>query len=150
MKKKALFWTLALTIFMAISACAGKDEEEIIMLGDPPTPEQTIRGFYSEYLKYASSGDPAAYFENRVYLEYSYLSQVFIKFMDELSSQKADWSFDPILCSEQVPQTIQVIAADLADEDIILSIQTDLENHSFKVRLTPNDWQYLISEIQCQ
>lgn len=150
MKKNATFLILALILLLAISACAGKDKEEPIMLGDPPTPEQTVRGFYTEYLEYASSGKLAAYYETGAYSAYPHLSQDFINFMDELSAQKADWSFDPILCSDQVPQTIRVTAAGLDGDNIILSIQTDLEDHSFKVRLTPNDRQYLISEIQCQ
>ncbi len=150
MKNFCKIFFLAGFLLVILNGCSASTEEKILMTGDPPTPEQIVRGFYSEYLEYAASGNLEDYYKNRVYREDRYLSEDFIGKLDRIFSPDEQSSFNPILCSEKIPEKINITGADLEGNNIILKIETGLKEQSLRVVLIPQDQHYLLQDIYCK
>ena len=145
-----IFYLWVITGMVLLAGCGQAPEQTRVMLGDPPTPEQVVRGFYYEYLDYASRDELYDYYQDRLYLDYAYLDPGFIQTLDEIGSQFNNQTFDPITCSQSHPGSIQIAGAEIENENIRMSIETDLIGHHFQVLLTAQDEHYVIKEILCQ
>jgi hypothetical protein len=140
---------LIIGFIFIITACHSKPPSEVIMLGDPPTPEQVFRGFYNDYLDYATQGDLETYFQQEIYRQSNYLDKDFVRTLESSTFSANPREFDPVLCSNEVPSSLKIINAETEEDRIILEVETNLKNHTFFVVLTPIGQAYFLHEIRC-
>lgn len=145
---KAQLLSIIALLFL-LCGCNNASVDKVIMLSDPPTPEQVVRGFYHTYLEYAAGGELETYYQNRIYQEYNFLDQEFINYLDNLHDQTNSFNYDPVLCTKYIPEKLKIIDAEIIMEDIILNVISDLENHSFQVHLSPQEEHYVIHKVSC-
>ena len=147
MRKRLLLSVFIMSIMLC--SCRNSQADEAVMLGDPPTPSQVVRGFYHVYLEYAANGKLETYFQDQLYRQYTYIDEDFASYLDSLAGQTNTWIYDPILCSQAIPDDLEITGAEVIEEDIILIVTSNLENHSFRVRLSPQEQHYVIHSVQC-
>ena len=107
-----------------------------------PAPEQVVQSFYEGYLTY--EGNPLT---EKAYRSSSALSTDLIHQLDEQPT--GELIADPLLCAQDVPESITISAPSIADKTASVEVQTSLGNH-FTVHLTRDGNSWKISQVVCQ
>lgn len=137
-----LVWTAAVLLAVfALSGCGAQGQA-----GEPADPEAALRAFYDWYLEYAqSSGNPLV---DRAYAESDYLTDSFVTNVDEILDSFERGGYDPILCAQDVPESVSISAVEVESDSATAQVSTSFGN-SFQVQLARFDGVWLISDIIC-
>lgn len=94
----------SLSLPLNISAEAGAEEES----------EEVVEGFYRWYLDYVSNtGNPLV---DQAYHQNDMLSQAMVQRVDEIIASFDQGGYDPFLCAQDVPESIELLAVPLRTE----------------------------------
>ncbi|OGF26952.1 hypothetical protein A2303_01225 [Candidatus Falkowbacteria bacterium RIFOXYB2_FULL_47_14] len=112
-----------------------------------PLPEKTVLDFYSVWAGY--EGNPML---DRIYRESALLTPACVNKIDAvLDTSLAQGGFDPVLCSQDIPEGLNIADTEISDD---LAVVTVLEAFSggdkiFDIRLVKINGDWKIDEIAC-
>lgn len=104
--------------------------------------EETVKDFYNGYLQY--DGNPLV---DKAYQSNVFLSDDFIIFLDEFTS--GGMMYDPILCAQDIPQSITVGDPTLSGDRATVPVETSFEGHHFEVELKQVEGEWKIDNVHC-
>ncbi|MFP4437883.1 MAG: hypothetical protein ACLFVO_11605 [Chloroflexaceae bacterium] len=118
-------------------------------------PEQTVRNFYSWYLKQANaSGNLDDYqltpYHTGVYQESPYLTEALIQQIDDRRTSPAPGDHDPLTCSMGYPKQFRPGEAQVAGDAASVEMESSMPNHAVTVRLLRVDGMWKINEVVCR
>lgn len=132
-----------LTAVLAACSLGGPGSGNAAPAGLPDRPaEQVVADFYDWYMSY--SGNPI---REKAYQSSEYLAPAMIRELDELVAE-GDWRLDPVLCAQDIPNTIEALPA-VADNDTATVVVETSFGTSLTVTLVVVDQTWRISDIRC-
>jgi hypothetical protein len=118
-------------------------------------PEQTVRNFYSWYLKQAGTpgnpdDDQLTPYHAGVYQESPYLTEALIRQINDRRTSPAPGDHDPLTCSIGYPKQFRPGEAQIAGDAAAVEMESSMPNHAVTVRLLRVDGVWQINEAVCQ
>ncbi len=130
----AIFYALAFIIWPALAVLSKQETTH---------PEQVVQEFYKWYLSY--QGNPLS---SRAFRSSPQLSQNMIDNLER--ALQGGLMFDPVLCAQDKPTTIQTSPAQISGGEALVQVKTSFADHSFVVKLVQVDGDWLIDQVECQ
>jgi hypothetical protein len=126
----------SLSLPLNISAEAGAEEES----------EEVVESFYRWYLDYVSTtGNPLV---DQAYHQNDMLSQAMIQRVDEIIASFDQGGYDPFLCAQDVPESIEIVSSSTSDGTSLVNVMTSFGNR-LEVELIVISGEWKIHKIQC-
>ncbi len=136
---------IATLVFVILPVVAGAKYSFVPPPAAPvQSPEQVTQDFYDWYIDYAGTANPLV---NRAYRDRGALTQDFVARLDAFTA--GPMMFDPILCAQDVPNSVSATAADVSGATAIVRVETSFAGHAFEVRLTQEGGTWKIAEVIC-
>lgn len=117
------------------------------------TPEAVVESFYGWMLENTGYDVEADVMRNPV-VEGTYAGQPeiapeMVAFVEETVAGFEGGGYDPILCAQDVPQSVEVGTAEIDGDTAFVPVSTSFEGHSFTVKLgkAGDDWK--IEQVIC-
>ncbi len=115
---------------------------------EPLAPRQVVERFYSWYVGYIrNAGDPIT---DRAYRSSEYITQEFIRGVDEAVSAPGRGAYDPFLHAQEAPEEITVAEALVSGESATVAVHESwnpgtrhelIQNLEATLQLTDDEWQ---------
>ena len=106
-------------------------------------PTHIVQNFYTWYISY--SGNPLV---DQAYQSSEYLSPEFILYLNDFT-QSGEWSYDPILCAQNIPAEVTAFPAQISVEKALVEVKTSFVDHKLAVELTKTDGNWRINRVIC-
>lgn len=116
-------------------------------------PAGVVKNFYLIYLAYTapdSQGDRRNFMVDRVYRYTDLLSDAFVAALDDMLESDGHLAADPLICAQDVPETITVVDTAIEDATARVEVETSFAGHGFTVALEQIEDVWFISGIACQ
>ncbi|MBN1122413.1 MAG: DUF3828 domain-containing protein [Anaerolineae bacterium] len=145
--------TAILIIVLALAACHTADTIPVPTAPPTPppdlTPEQTLEEFYDFYLNFPGNLMVDNRYRDHPFMQ-QHLTPEFVTAVDDLIASFEFGGYDPFICAQALPNTIDVGPADTAGDRAMLPVETDFEGHRFTVEMIHSDGLWRIDAIICQ
>ena len=144
---------LALLALVSLSACSAPAAEAA---GSAAGPETVVESFYGWAIDYQGFDPETGQFNN--YLvdgSYAERPELAPEMIEHIQSVLASFEgspgggYDPILCAQDVPQSITVGEAQVQGNEARVLVETSFEGHSFTVKLQQTDGTWQIIDVLC-
>lgn len=106
------------------------------------SPEAAVQEFYDWYISY--EGNPLV---DHAYRDYPYLTKDFIMHLDQFTSN--GMQYDPILCAQDVPQSVTPGKGDVEGSRVVVPVTTSFEGHQFQVELRQIEGTWMVDSVTC-
>lgn len=109
-------------------------------------PTQTVSSFYENWTEY--DGNPIV---DRFYQKSEYVTTEFVSKTDRLINSFQGGGYDPVLCAQDKPESIQAVDEFIDGKNAKITIQETFSgvNKSIEVHLVREDNLWKIDEIKC-
>ena len=116
------------------------------------SPDQVVAEYYRWYLDYIRS-DPKGDFHNPLielaYQDSRLLTKELINRIDQIVEGDQGINYDPFLCAQDVPESIDVISSFQSDDNVTVVVQSSFYRHIYTVDLVKRWGQWKIMEVNC-
>ena len=116
------------------------------------TPEGVVSQFYLIYLSHNAwdgEGERPNFLVDGAYQGVLLLSDDYIAEIAALLDDANGLSHDPLICAQDVPQSVEVVERVVLDWVAEVTVSTSFANHTFTVALEQSDENWLITGIMC-
>jgi len=113
----------------------------------PLTPAQTVVNFYALYLQASEQRNLLA---TGAYRDLPFLSAAFVEKVDGILAGFDGGGYDPILCAQDIPTEVTVVAETVEGREATVEVETSFEGHGFTVRLTQDGDYWAITDVICR
>jgi hypothetical protein len=146
--KKQNFISILLTVVVASATIIGSVYAfNYWRSSEQKTPEQTVNQFFSEWVEY--KGNPIV---DRYYAHSPLIDKTYVEKVDMIITSFDKSGFDPILCSQDFPERIEITNTAIKDGNAVVSINKVFSGNSLmaEVILKQKNGKWLINDIICQ
>jgi hypothetical protein len=151
MKKKILLF-LSITIFLLSAGC-NTQSKTADAATTTSSPDAVVENFYSDYLSYFEDPETGGFrdpLSARMYANRNYFTQELIDEIDGIvASFSEGGAYDPILCAQNIPETITFDTPYVGAGSIMFMIEDNFEDHYFFVHLEKESDGWKIGTINC-
>lgn len=142
--------TVFLTLGLALSGCAGAAGASTGASGDGFTPEEVVQSFYAwvvdwEYDPQQNAPRPP---EGKYYERLEVAPELVYHVERTIASFDGKGGYEPLLCAQDIPESIQVGEATIAEDQASVLVTTSFDTH-FSVTLIQREGQWKIQKVEC-
>jgi len=110
----------------------------------PLTPAQTVVNFYDLYLQASQQRNLLS---TGAYRDLPFLSAEFVEKVDGILAGFDEGGYDPILCAQDIPSGVTVVAETIEGQEATIEVETSFEGHGFTVRLAQDGPFWTITDV---
>jgi hypothetical protein len=116
------------------------------------TPEEVVDRFYNWYLDYI--GEPGSEemrnpLSERAYRSSGFLTETFVKKVDEIVASNGYFPYDPFLCAQDIPRNLNLEGSEISGETTEVTVTTNFPGHSFTAELEQVNGEWKIANVAC-
>lgn len=150
---KSSWLVVALALALGATAVGCATTPEPMEGGTGEAPEAVVQSFYDWYVEAAAfdpeAGSRGAPLQEGLYRDRPELSEAFVAELDATLADPAGLVADPLLCAQDVPETVTPGEASLEGETASVPVTTSFSGHSFTVELVKADTGWRIDGVAC-